>query len=42
MGKTAFVVNDVQPAKQIVDEMVKEAVEYLHSASSFVVSKSKL
>ncbi|KAM0790361.1 hypothetical protein ACM66B_003244 [Microbotryomycetes sp. NB124-2] len=42
MGVVAAEVNSVEPAKKIVDDMVKEAVEYLNRSSSFVVSQSKL
>lgn len=42
MGKTAAVVNDVKPAKEIVDEMVAEAVQCLKASSSYVVHGSKL
>lgn len=42
MGKAAAVVNDRKTAKQIVDEMVQEAVEAMSKGSATIVSKSKL
>lgn len=42
MGKVAAVVNDKKPAKEIVDEMVSGAVEWLNKGNSCIVSKSKL
>lgn len=42
MGKVAAVVNDKLPAKQIVDDMVKEAVDYINLGNSYIVSKGKL
>ena len=42
MGKTAAVVHEIQPAKQIVDEMVEEAVRCLQASSSLVRVKAKL
>jgi len=41
MGKAAAVVNERKPAKQIVDEMVSEAVQWLQTGNSYIVSKSK-
>lgn len=42
MGKAAAVVNDKLPAKQIVDEMVGDAVKWLQTGNGFIVSKGKL
>ncbi|KAH7409103.1 2-nitropropane dioxygenase [Cadophora sp. MPI-SDFR-AT-0126] len=42
MGVVAGVITSIQPAKQIVDEMVSEAVEQLKQAQSFLGGKSKL
>lgn len=43
MGKTAAVINDIKPAKQIVDEMVAEAVQALQASAAYVKGgKSKL
>ncbi|CAD0114089.1 unnamed protein product [Aureobasidium uvarum] len=42
MGKAAAVVNERQSAKQIVDEMVSDAVSCIGKGNSSVVSKSKL
>ena len=43
MGSVAAVINDVKPAKEIVDEMVVEAARRLRTASTFlVVPSSKL
>jgi NAD(P)H-dependent flavin oxidoreductase YrpB (nitropropane dioxygenase family) len=41
MGKVAAVVNEKKPAKQIIDEMVTEAVQWLQTGNSYIVSKSK-
>jgi len=41
MGKAAAVVNERKPAKQIVDEMVSEAVQWMQTGNSYIVSKSK-
>lgn len=42
MGKAAAVVNDKKPARQIVDELVGGAVEWISRNNSCIVSKSKL
>ncbi|KAL0578423.1 hypothetical protein V5O48_003573 [Marasmius crinis-equi] len=42
MGKVAGVINDVKPAKEIVDEMVTGAAKSLQGASSYITVKSKL
>ncbi|KII85970.1 hypothetical protein PLICRDRAFT_165562 [Plicaturopsis crispa FD-325 SS-3] len=42
IGRVAALIHDVLPAKVIVDNMVKEAVEQLQRGNSFIVTKSKL
>lgn len=42
MGKASAVVNEKKTAKEIVDEMVGDAVQWLAKGNSAVVSKSKL
>lgn len=42
MGKAAAVVNDKLSAKQVVDEMVGDAVEWLAKGQGMVVRGSKL
>ncbi|PWN88995.1 2-nitropropane dioxygenase [Acaromyces ingoldii] len=42
LGKAAAVLDDILPAKQIIDNMVNEAVESLQAGSGLVVSQSKL
>ncbi|KAM3459026.1 hypothetical protein MY3296_000173 [Beauveria thailandica] len=42
MGQVAASITKVQPAGEIVDEMVAEATEMLHKASTFVGTSSKL
>lgn len=42
MGKAAAVVNDKLSAKQIIDEMVGDAVQVMQKGTSSIVSKSKL
>jgi NAD(P)H-dependent flavin oxidoreductase YrpB (nitropropane dioxygenase family) len=42
MGVVAGVINNIQPAKEIVDEMVGEAVEMLQQGQTFLSGKSKL
>jgi NAD(P)H-dependent flavin oxidoreductase YrpB (nitropropane dioxygenase family) len=42
MGQVAGVIQDIQPAGQIVDEMVKEAAEMLKLGQSYLSEKSKL
>lgn len=41
MGKVAAVVNEKKPAKQIIDEMVSEAVQWIQTGNSYIVSKSR-
>ena len=42
MGKAAAVVNERKSAKEIVDEMVNDAVEWINKGSTSIVAKSKL
>ena len=42
MGKVAAVVNEKKSAKEVVDEMVSDAVEWLGKGNSCIVTKSKL
>lgn len=42
MGVVASEVHEVLPSKQIIEEMVKEAVQNLNRSASFVVSQSRL
>jgi NAD(P)H-dependent flavin oxidoreductase YrpB (nitropropane dioxygenase family) len=42
MGKAAAVVNEKKSAREIVDEMVSGAVEWMSRGNSLVVSKTKL
>lgn len=42
MGQTAAVIKDVKPAKEIMDEMIAEAVESLQRASKYSKAQSKL
>ena len=42
MGYVAGMVNKIQPAADIVKEIVQEATELLRAANNFVVSSSKL
>ena len=42
MGKVAAVVNERKPAKEIIDEMVAGAVEWIQKLNSAVVGKPKL
>ncbi|KAF9239670.1 2-nitropropane dioxygenase [Melanogaster broomeanus] len=42
MGKVAGSIQEIQPARVIVDEMVMQAASSLKNASSFLVSKAKL
>merc|ERR1712232_607203 len=38
-GSCAGAINDIKPAKEIIDDMVSLAVEHLRVASSYVMSK---
>jgi len=42
MGKVAGSINDIKPAKEIVDELVATAAASLKTASVLVISKAKL
>lgn len=42
MGQVAAVIKDVKPAKEIVEEMVKEAVERLQVGNGYLTTSSKL
>ncbi|KAJ6618329.1 2-nitropropane dioxygenase [Mycena sp. CBHHK59/15] len=42
MGKVAGSINDIKPAKEIVDELVATAEKSLNAATSLAVAKSKL
>ncbi|KAF4309185.1 2-nitropropane dioxygenase NPD [Botryosphaeria dothidea] len=42
MGQVAGVIRDVKPARQIVEEMVQEAVDMLRLGQSYVGAQSKL
>lgn len=42
MGKAAAVVNEKKSAKEIVDEMVSDAVEWLGKGQKMVARQSKL
>ena len=42
MGKAAAVVNEKKSARDIVDELVNDAVKALQIGNSLIVSKSKL
>ncbi|KAK1217495.1 hypothetical protein PQX77_019846 [Marasmius sp. AFHP31] len=42
MGRVAGRINDIKPAKEIVDEMIAEAAQSLQSASSLITTKAKL
>jgi hypothetical protein len=42
MGQVAGLVDKVQPAKEIVDDMVKEAVDMLQLGNTYLSGKSRL
>lgn len=42
MGEVAAAIRDVKPAKEIIDDMVKEAVQQLRLGSSFIEGGSRL
>lgn len=42
MGKVAAVVNEKKTAKEIIDEMVTEAVDWISKCNSTIVAKPKL
>lgn len=42
MGEVAAAIRDVKPAKQIMDEMIKEAIQQLRLGSSFIDGGARL
>lgn len=42
MGEVAAAIRDVKPAKEIIDEMVKEAVQQLRLGSTFLEGSARL
>lgn len=42
MGQVAAVIKDIKPAKEIVEDMVREACEAIREGSSFMSAPSKL
>ncbi len=38
MGSCAGAITDIKPAKEIIDEMMQDAVEALRSSSRFIVA----
>jgi hypothetical protein len=42
MGKVSAVVNELKPAKAIVDEIVDGAVKQLNAGNALLTAKSKL
>jgi NAD(P)H-dependent flavin oxidoreductase YrpB (nitropropane dioxygenase family) len=42
MGVVAAAIRDVKPAKEIIDEMVREAVQLLQMGASYVTSSARL
>lgn len=42
MGQVAGAINDIQPAKQIIDEMMSEAVQQIQRASSLISDGARL
>jgi hypothetical protein len=42
MGIVAAAIKDVKPAKEIIDEMVKEAVQLLQKGTTYVTSSARL
>lgn len=42
MGQVAAIIKDIKPAKEIVDDMVRDAVEMLALGNSYIMAKSKL
>jgi NAD(P)H-dependent flavin oxidoreductase YrpB (nitropropane dioxygenase family) len=42
MGEVAAAIRDVKPAKEIIDEMIKEAIEQLRLGSSFIDGAARL
>lgn len=42
MGEVAAAIRDVKPAKEIIDDMIKEAVQQLRLGNSFIEGGSRL
>jgi hypothetical protein len=42
MGKVSAVVNELKPAKAIVDEIIDGAIGRLHAGNTLLLSKSKI
>jgi NAD(P)H-dependent flavin oxidoreductase YrpB (nitropropane dioxygenase family) len=42
MGEVAAAIKDVKPAKEIVDEMIKEAIQQLRLGTSFIEGGARL
>lgn len=42
MGIVAAAIKDVKPAKEIIDEMIKEAIQQLQKGSTYVASSARL
>lgn len=42
MGQVAAIIKDIKPAKEIVDDMVKDAVKMLALGNAYITAKSKL
>lgn len=42
MGQVAAIIKDIKPAKEIVDDMVRDAVKMLSLGNSYITAKSKL
>lgn len=42
MGKVSAVVNDLKPAKAIVDEIVDGAVQRLNAGNALLITKSRI
>jgi NAD(P)H-dependent flavin oxidoreductase YrpB (nitropropane dioxygenase family) len=42
MGEVAAAIRDVKPAKEIIDEMIKEAIQQLRIGSSFIEGSARL
>lgn len=42
MGQVAAAINDIQPAKQIVDEMMAEAVKQIQRSSGLISAGARL
>ena len=42
MGEVAAAIRDVKPAKDIIDEMIKEAIQQLRLGSTFIDGSARL